>query len=245
MVSAFRPGEEGGRAIADLIAGDYNPGGRLAHNWLRSVGHIFSPANPWYQYKWGTWFENGDRTPISPLFPIGHGLSYTSFDVSGLTAPSNVTINPGKARSSDGAGAGSGGGADKARFNVTVTVTNTGHRDGPVTIFVTYYKQTDGTVRWARMLCGFTKVNVRAGAAVQAIVEVEVADLARWDPDATGVDLHGNAVRGAYVVDGGVHELQADQCIDSGVNYGVSTRTCTPLQTTVTIGEDGQTYTVL
>jgi beta-glucosidase len=58
MISAFRPGEEGGRAIADLIVGEYSPSGRLAQNWLRSVGQIYSPANPWYQYKWGSWFEN-------------------------------------------------------------------------------------------------------------------------------------------------------------------------------------------
>lgn len=50
MISAFRPGEEGGSAIADLIVGDYNPSGRLAQNWLRAVGQIYSPANPWYQY---------------------------------------------------------------------------------------------------------------------------------------------------------------------------------------------------
>ena len=235
MVSSFRPGQEGGRAIADLIVGDYNPGGRLAQNWLRSVGQIFSPANPWYQYKWGSWFENGDRTPISPLFPIGHGLSYTTFNVSSLAAPSSVTLG-----TSGGPNA-----ADKVRFNVTVTVSNTGTRDGPVTVFATYYKQTDGTVRWARMLCGFVKINVAAGDTVQASVEIEVADLARWDPDATRVDLLGNAVRGAYVVDGGEHELQVDQCIDSGVSYGVSTHACNPLQTTVTIGESGRTYTVL
>jgi hypothetical protein len=41
-----------------IVLGDYNPGGRLAHNWLRSVGQVFSPANPWYQYKWGSWVSN-------------------------------------------------------------------------------------------------------------------------------------------------------------------------------------------
>ena len=62
LLAAFRPGEEGGAAIADVILGEHNPGGRLAQNWLRNVGQVFSPANPWYQYKWGSWFENGDGT---------------------------------------------------------------------------------------------------------------------------------------------------------------------------------------
>lgn len=233
MISAFRPGEEGGNAIADLIVGDYSPGGRLAQNWLRHVGQIFSPANPWYQYKWGSWFENGDRTPISPLFPIGHGLSYTSFSIAALTAPTNVTIDSGS------------GSAAKAKFSVGVTVKNTGKRPGPVTVFATYYKQTDGVVRWARMLCGFTKLQVAAGAAVQVDIDIAVADLARWDPDTTGTDLLGKQARGTYVVDGGVHELQVGQCIDSGVSYGEKVRSCTPLEAEVTVGVDGQTYTVL
>lgn len=182
-------------------------------------------------------FQNGDRTPISPLWPIGHGLSFTTFEISSPTVtPSNVSVSTAPPAANDAA---------HAKFVVGVTATNTGNRDGPVTIFVTYYKQTDGVVRWARMLCGFTKVLLAAGSSARTTVEVQVADLARWSPSALGTDLLGQQVSGAYVVDGGVHQLQVDQCIDSGVSYGETARTCTPLELAVNIGEDGRTYVAL
>ena len=95
-------------------------------------------------------------------------MSYTSFRVWALTAPTNVSFSE-----SDAAG---------VKFSVGVKVSNTGQHAGQVTLFVTYYKQTDGVVRWARMLCGFTKVHIAAGVTQQVVIEVEVADLARWDP---------------------------------------------------------------
>ena len=116
--------------------------------------------------------------------------------------------------------------------------------DGAVTIFATYYKQTDGVVRWARMLCGFTKVHVEAGTTIEAVLEIEVEDLARWDPEASSTNLLGDSVRGAYVVDGGEYGMEVGQCINSGVSYGVTNRTCMPLGLSVTIGEPGKTYIV-
>ena len=87
---------------------------------------------------------------------LQHGLSFTTFHISDLTAPANVTV-------------------PSATFSMTVAVANTGSVAGAVTIFATYYKQTEGVVRWARMLCGFSKVHVGVGATVQVTVEVEIA----------------------------------------------------------------------
>ena len=60
-----------------------------------------------------------------------------------------------------------------------------------------------------------------------------------------GTDLLGKPARGAYVVDGGDHEVQVAECVASGVSYGVAKRSCTTLEATVTIGEVGETYIVL
>ena len=68
-------------------------------------------------------FENGDRTPISPLWPIGHGLSFTSFNVSELRAPPNVSLAGSKAKD--------------ASFVLEASVRNTGALDGDVTLFAT------------------------------------------------------------------------------------------------------------
>jgi beta-glucosidase len=51
LLAAWRPGEEGGNAIADIIFGDANPSGKLAQAWPRSAGYIHSPSNPWYQTR--------------------------------------------------------------------------------------------------------------------------------------------------------------------------------------------------
>ena len=69
-------------------------------------------------------------------------------------------------------------------------------------------------------------MQVAAGAAVQVDIDIAVADLARWDPDTTGTDLLGKQARGTYVVDGGVHELQVGQCIDSGVRHTCPLSSC-------------------
>ena len=144
LIAGFRPGEEGGSAIVDVILGDYNPGGRLAQNWLRNVGQVYSPANPWYQMRWGAWFPNGDGTRISPLFQIGAGESYTRFNVTDLRVPAADVLGAAPAAS--------------AAFNVSVRVSNMGGMAGDATVFVTYSKQTDGVARWEKMLCGFEKV---------------------------------------------------------------------------------------
>ena len=200
-----------------------------------------------------------------PLFYIGQGLSYTTFNVSALVAPSNVTIPERASASASEAArrvgstpsaallfAGMAGGGSplpkvgNAAFNVSFNVSNTGTLPGTVTIFATYRKQTDGVVRWARMLCGFAKLRLAAGTAETHSMEIKVSDLARWDPDLlSATNLLGEPARGGYVVDGGQTDIHLDQCIDTGVNYGEKERACAPLTVSVTIGIDGNTYLVL
>ena len=172
------------------------------------------------RYSWGGWFANGDRAPtydprtqsmragsISPLFPFGHGLSYSVAIVSALQPVANVSVS-------------TAADAKMASFTLKATVENTGKTDGATTLFATYSKQTDGVVRFAQMLCGFTKLHVAAGAKAAASVTVRIVDLARWDPEATGTNLLGGSAKGAYVVDGGEYKLSLGTCVDSHVRYG-------------------------
>jgi beta-glucosidase len=115
LVHAFFPGIEGGHAIADVLFGDYNPGGKQPLTWPRSVGqlpiHHYDPPNGRPNIP-----ERGDYKahwldePDEPLFEFGFGLSYSTFTLEGLELPQRV----GRA----------------ANFTVRARLTNTSDRAG-------------------------------------------------------------------------------------------------------------------
>ncbi len=91
IVEAWLPGEEGGEAVADVLFGDYNPGGKLPITFPRAVGQ--TPIFYGHKPSGGRSFLFGDYVSLSakPLFPFGHGLSYTRFEFDNLQiAPSQV-----------------------------------------------------------------------------------------------------------------------------------------------------------
>ncbi len=105
ILAAWYPGEEGGRAIADVIFGDYNPAGRLPITFYKSIDDLpdfedYRMENRTYRYFKG-----------EPLYPFGHGLSYTTF------AYSDLTITPNPIQAGQG-------------VQVEVTVENTGDLPG-------------------------------------------------------------------------------------------------------------------
>ncbi len=82
ILEAWYPGEEGGAAIADVLFGDYNPGGKLPVTFYRSVDDL--PAFEDYRMEGRTYrYFRGE-----PLYPFGHGLSYAIFDLGGLRVES-------------------------------------------------------------------------------------------------------------------------------------------------------------
>ena len=95
MVAAWRPGEEGGHAIVNILTGRANPSAKLAQSWPRTVGHVHSGSTPWLQRVRGKWVSNGKGCDYdgdgrcydsytssgfapTPLFYFGAGLSYAS-----------------------------------------------------------------------------------------------------------------------------------------------------------------------
>jgi beta-glucosidase len=146
IVEAWYPGQAGGDALADVLFGDTNPGGRLPVTFYKSADQL--PAFTDYSMKGRTYrFFTGE-----PLYPFGYGLSYTTFAYRNLTAPA-------QAKAGD-------------TVKVAVDVQNTGTRSGEEVVQL-YLKSANGSgpapVRW---LAGFERVVLRAGETKTVNFEV-------------------------------------------------------------------------
>ncbi len=146
IVEAWMCGEEGGNAIADVLFGDYNPGGHLPITFPRHSGQL--PV--YYNYMPSKeYWVNGYHKPYVdmsalPLFDFGFGLSYTSFEYSNLKITPEI-IGP------DG------------EVNVSVEVKNTGKRDGSEVVQLYIDDLISSMSRPAKELKGFEKINLAAG----------------------------------------------------------------------------------
>ncbi|VFQ88081.1 unnamed protein product [Cuscuta campestris] len=186
------PGEEGGRAIADVVFGHYNPGGRLPLTWheasyvdalpmtsmpLRPIHHLGYPGRT---YK----FFNG-----STVYPFGHGLSYTTFNHRLLAADRKLAVKlnrfqhcrhlnytsgsrppPCPAVSIDDLDC-DGGGVAKVGFEVRVE--NGGERDGSEVVMVYAVPPAEVAGAPLKRLVGFEKVFVEAGRSGRVKFEVD------------------------------------------------------------------------
>jgi beta-glucosidase len=138
VVELWYPGEEGGTALADVLFGDYNPAGRLPVTFYSSADDLppfrdYDMEGHTYRYFRGL-----------PLYPFGHGLSYTTFAYTGLEL-SERKIVPGQ------------------EIEVVVTVENTGKRAGDEVVQL-YLKDTEASVPVpARQLAGFRRVYLEPG----------------------------------------------------------------------------------
>ena len=150
LLSAWYPGEQGGKAVASILFGDTNPSGRLPVSVPRNVGQL-----PVY-YSMGQMRDYMDG-PAAPLYPFGYGLSYTTFDYSGLKIESVAK----------GAGLKSDKGllmdASPALAKVTVTVRNTGDRDGSEVVQLYIHDRASSVSQPAIQLRAFEKVWLAAG----------------------------------------------------------------------------------
>ena len=136
ILTAFLPGMEGGRAIADIIFGDVNPSGKLPVTYPKAPNGITL-----YDYKPIEFF---DGNKYDPLFPFGHGLSYTSFKYSNLKLGAKEITENGQVK-------------------VTVDVTNTGKIKGKEAVLL-YLTDMFGTVsRQNKQLKGFEKIELAPG----------------------------------------------------------------------------------
>ena len=139
IVDGWYLGQEGGTAIADVLFGDYNPGGRLSITVPRSVGQL-----PDYYYQKPSAKRGFLGTPITPLFPFGWGLSYTSFKYDNLRVTPD-TIGP------------------EGTTTVSVDVTNTGKASGTEVAQLYIRDEVSSVTRPVKELRGFRRIAIDPG----------------------------------------------------------------------------------
>jgi beta-glucosidase len=157
ILEGFYLGQETGTAAADVLFGDYNPAGKLAVSFPRSVGQLPIYYNYKPSAKRGYLFANKE-----PLFPFGYGLSYSTFDYS------NLKVTPERI--------GPGGQA-----TVTVTVTNTGKRAGDEIVEMYIRDQVSSVTRPVRELKGFQRITLAPGESKTVSLSITPDKLAFFD----------------------------------------------------------------
>ena len=159
IVCAWHGGEKVGQAIAETLFGAYNPGGKLPITFPKTVGQIplaFPARNGAHGGQSKGHDPNGWGTSRvrAPLYPLGHGLSYTSFEYKNLKiSPKNPTA--------------------KDKITITCDVTNTGDRDGDNVVQL-YIRDVVGTITpYEKVLRGFERVAISAGETKTVTFELD------------------------------------------------------------------------
>jgi beta-glucosidase len=168
MILIYYPGQEGGHALADILVGDVNPSGKLTVSWPKQL--VDNPASlhypGWTDVHYGEGLFVGyryyDAKDVDPLFPFGHGLSYTTFAYSNLRLPTEVRA-----------------GED---FDVSLTVENTGEVPGQEVVQL-YVRDVESTlIRPVKELKDFTKIALDPGESEKVSFKLKPRSLSYYDP---------------------------------------------------------------
>ncbi|MFE6891706.1 beta-glucosidase [Streptomyces sp. NPDC057694] len=185
VLLSWFPGQEGGDALADVLGGAEEPGGRLPTTWgalADAPVTDVTPADGELAYTEGVFigYRAWDRSGATPAYPFGHGLGYTDWSYESLDV-----------EGADGADA----------TTVTVRVRNTGERPGRevVQLYLAPAPSHADTARPARWLAGFASVTAAPGETAEAVIEIPRRAFEIWDETA-GAWAHR---AGAYVLTAG------------------------------------------
>jgi beta-glucosidase len=155
VLMAYLPGNEGGRAIADVIFGDVNPSGKLPFTYPRYTGSLCTYDHKFSETKDARFGYNA----FNPQYPFGHGLSYTTFTYSDLKI-SKDTIGK------------------NDTLSISVTVTNSGAREGKEVVQV-YTKDLYATITPSvKRLKRFSKISLKPGESKTISFTISAKDLA-------------------------------------------------------------------
>ena len=178
IIQAWYPGQAGGTAVASVLYGDYNPAGRLPVTFYKSTDQL--PDFEDYSMKGRTYRYMTE----APLFPFGHGLSYTTF-------------NYGDAKLSAKSISG------KKKVKLTVPVTNNGNLDGEEVVQV-YVKRVGDNEGPSHALRGFKRVGINKGATQDVVFELTTESFEWFDTNYNDM----RAIEGEYeIYYGGTSDL--------------------------------------
>lgn len=157
IMHAWFPGEFCGQAIAEALFGDYNPGGRLAVTFPKSVGQIpfafpFKPGSD----------ESSNTSVYGALYPFGYGLSYTTF------AYSDLTVTP-KEQGVQG------------EITVSCKVKNAGQKKGDEVVQLYLRDEMSSVTTYTKVLRGFERISLQPGEEKEISFKLRPQDLGLWD----------------------------------------------------------------
>jgi len=154
IVHAGLPGNEGGRAVANVLFGDVNPSGKLPFTYPRFSNHIVP-----YDHK-GTDMVKKDfsNNAFNPQWEFGHGLSFTQFKYSNLSVDDELK--------------------DGQQMKISVTVKNTGKREGKEVVHLFIADKVASITPSVKRLRGFEKINLKAGESKEVMFSISPKDLA-------------------------------------------------------------------
>ena len=168
ILEAWYPGSKGGTALADILFGDYNPGGKLTVTFPKTVGQIpFNfPCKPSSQIDGGkNPGPTGNMSRINgALYPFGYGLSYTTFEYSDLDITPRV-ITPNESAT------------------VRLKVTNTGKRAGDEVVQLYIRDVLSSITTYEKNLVGFDRIHLNPGETKELTFTIEPRDLQLLNSD--------------------------------------------------------------
>lgn len=155
VVMAYLPGEEGGKAITDVLFGDYNPNGKLPFTYPK-----YANTHMTYDHK-GTdlAYRDFSMNGFQPQWEFGHGMSYTSFKYSDLRLGSKTLNKNGK-------------------LTISAKITNTGDRAGKESVLLFVTDNVASITPPAKRLRAYQKIDLKAGESKVVTFEISPEDLA-------------------------------------------------------------------
>jgi beta-glucosidase len=164
VLEAWLPGEEGGVAVAETLFGRANPGGKLPITFPRHVGQVPLFYNQKPSGGKSYWYRDYVSVDSSPLFPFGHGLSYTHFDYS------DFSISCTDCRAGD-------------TVDITVSIKNTGEFFGDEVVQLYTHDEYACLPRPVKELRGFLRLALEPGESQKVVFHLPVDQLAFYDQE--------------------------------------------------------------